>query len=367
VSDRLEGALAPGEEVLFDRYARGGPPLGSTLGCAGALLGLVLLPSLLLVALAVAQYEAPRTWSFGWQVVQVHDGSGTLTTSVPGPLWGPESPLLPGVPIPYLLLVAAAAGAFHLLRLGRWRSTRSVVTTGRVLVSRGLVRPRFAVTRRTGAAEAARVVPGGVRIDGLVAPVVLPGLGEEDLEPVRLALGRYGPVSAGPPPPPWSWRELAGAALALVAVVLATTWVVVAPGRLEVRVARSSGGPTTDVLRIDLDSPAWGGWRADLGPRFGSMSSSQSGTGWGLGPDISDRRVPVRVRADAAGAPLVPAGSTVAWSGGLARQTVDLAFELPASSAPLHVEGRVRLERGDEVPFTVDLAPGGAVTVDLTR
>ncbi len=367
------------DEVRFQCRVRGWPPGRAHL----VVLVLVVLAPYLLCGWTVADHwhrgrdDDPR-WTLTWAAVTITTTSPAGVVSAgwaPGPLWGPSSPLVPGLVVPWLLLGAIGVTTLELLRLAVYRSRRVVVTSRHLRLEQGLgvswlwfrtLRPELPV-RVVDAPAGARVFVGNTALH--------PGR----LDPLDLAdLARVlGAPAAERPPPSRVWVAgcgaaallLLGAAVAFVGFSLHS----VAPGQGLLHASRARG----DQLRVWVDTPAWGDLRLrvptwDWTDSTGSLERAGGPTSF-----APDRGLVVfDVKADGSSTPRI-AYARGTHNGLLRRgESWQYALEEPGEPTPrprstppreVRVIGFVRLVEGAPVRFDLSLLPGQSVTYDLAE
>lgn len=366
--------------VRFQCRVRGWPPGRVHL----VVLVLVVLAPYLLCGWTVADHwhrgwdDDPR-WTLSWTAVTIWTTSPDGSVSAgwaPGPLWGPESPLVPGFVVPWLLLGAIGVTTVELLRLAVYRSRRVVVTPDQLRLLQGLgicwvwsrtLRPELPV----------RVVdaPSGVKVFVGSTALHLGRLDPLDLADLVRALGA---PAAEPPAPRRLWMAGCGAALVLVlgagALFAGLSLHFLPPGQGLLRASRARG----DQLWVWVDTPA----RGDLRLRVPTWDTYADSTGTEEGPagpaTIALDRGLVVIDLKADGDTTPRRAYSQGTHNGLFRrgETWQYALEEPGEPAPrprrtpprtVRVTGFVRLVEGAPVRFDLTLLPDQTVTLDLAE
>lgn len=378
----VDGALAreAAEDggVRFECRPRGAPRGTGRLLLLVALLGPFWSGAWDVAAAWVRWRDHQPTWSVypDEVVLGVHyRPHGYLYTFARLPGWGFESPLVPGLVVPWLLVGTLGIAAVEVVRFARHRSRRIAVTRARLLLGVGLVAPRVRAYSLAGAPRL-QVTRGRVTVVGLTRPVPLGPLDDLDLAELASVLGAPPPETVAPPSSGRRRRLLAaGVALALCGLVVR-----VAPWRSTLSVRRSAGRDA-DVVTLDLDVPAWGPLRApvpldDVRAESGRWAHAVREPGGGptelvgaVGLTLTkvsaageeDCELLYHPRDGANG----PLRRSEGWWVRVLRSGHFLAA-LP-EGAQVRVLGLVRVAEGDPVPFDVTLAPGDSVTLDLAE
>ncbi len=377
VEAALAQAAAEDGGPLFECRPRGLPP-----GKVGRILAAVVVVAPFLsgwcdvAALRIRGRDHPRRWTGDWSHVWLHvdDERGvTHSERAHGPGWGPASPLLKGVDVPWLLLGAVGFATLELLRYARYRSRRIVVTRTRVLVGEGIVDVHIQAWERPG--RPTLVVRRGDAVLWSTRPLHLGRLDPLDL--IELA-AKVGSVPHRPAPRRLRrWWLLAVAGLTGVLLLLGLT----RPWSGTLRVERGAGG-LADQVTLTLDGPAWGPRRtvAPLHDQSGGVAFVPSSSR-GRSAGQAACQVTLLEGDGHVVALMVSAlqGATNGWLRREERRSVQaLADEWQGGPHPaprrratatraLRVAGRLHFVEGDPVPFDVTLAPGEAVTVDLAE
>jgi hypothetical protein len=157
--DSVERVLEPGEDLRFEARPSGWPPLtkGAFVLYAGAFLVLGF-PELV---------DGPRMI----KVAPIHGGAAI------------------DVPFAYLAIAVVFAGLVELVRFARYRSRVYAVTSERVLVLEGILRPRLRGAIALGTVRRLQLLGGEPAIVTSRGKYVLTGLDTVDLESIRHALG----------------------------------------------------------------------------------------------------------------------------------------------------------------------------------
>lgn len=369
VEAALAQAAAEDGGALFECRPRGLPP-----GRLGRVLAVVVIVAPFLsgwcdvAALRLRGRDHPRRWTGDWSSVWLHveDERGvTHSARGLGPGWGPASPLLKGVDVPWLLLGATGFATLELLRHARYRSRRIVVTRDRVLVGEGIVGVHLFAWERPGRPTLA--VRRGDATLWSHRPIALGRLDPLDL--IELA-ARVGAA----PTPPASPRGRRGQLGLAAAALLGACWILglVAPWRASLRIERGAA-PYADQVTLVVDAPAWGTLRtrAPLFERSGGVVFVRSTSAQAPFGACQVRRLV----ADGETVSLMSSALQEATNGWLRRverrsvQALESAGEgarrLKTSPGALGIAGLVELVEGDPIPFDVTLDPGQAVTLDL--
>jgi formylglycine-generating enzyme required for sulfatase activity len=376
---RIDAVLDEGEEILFEGWARGRPPLLVAALVYGFLLAL---PVFVCTVFMYSSYrqcrDVPHTWDVTWTHIVLtvpHPKPGGFSRAVSaGPLAGFHSPFLPDVEIPAIFCFAVFVGLAEVVRLARWRSRGYAITTRRLLTCRGLVLPRVRAHARTGR-ESVVETRAGPRIEGLASgSVVLRGL-DAPLDTIRGALARFDPTPASRIPWFWTWRRDAAIFVASVLLVVGALYgafhLKADPSRLTLRATRTSQ-VGVETVKLELDSPTDGPrafppvvqrhlrpcvWRV-LGDGVvlgGDSWHPPTGTGR---PDLHSilRRIEKGTET-VTGVATPPAVLRI-------EGTVDIDRDPAASRDP----GEDREHAGEtRVWFSIDLKPGETVEIDPER
>lgn len=374
--------------IRFECRPRGWPGLAPLhLALLGLLVGPFVPGWWHVLALRVAGRDHPLEWrvSAAEVALRTDDGGVVASAVAPGPGWGVESPLVPGLVVPYLALGAIGVAVLEVVRYTRRRSRRLLVTPRRLLVTEGLLAPwAVGVDRQRGSWSKVEGGPRGARLvlelrprlwtfthdgeDAVVAASAELWLGR--LDPLDLAdLARALDAPPPEPPAPRAWRLgwwHAGAVGALGLAVLAAAIAFMEPGRATFVVAREGAG--SDV-QLHLDTPAWGPLRAQV-----HLWDFHPSARYAAYPDRSAWLPRLVVHE---GRPLVVAlwrrpegrlGRRRDVSACLYDGAVSPVFGTshhPLPDAPVRIRGDVQLVEGPPLPFDVTLGPGEAVTLDL--
>jgi hypothetical protein len=386
----VEGALAQAAAEdggpLFECRPRGLPP-----GKVGRILAAVVIVAPFLsgwcdvAALRVRGRDHPRRWTGDWSHVWLHvdDERGvTHSERAHGPGWGPSSPLLKGVDVPWLLLGAVGFATLELLRYARYRSRRIVVTRIRVLVAEGIVGVHVHEWWRT--VHPTLVVRRGDAVLWSTRPVHLGRLDPLDLIELAAKVGAAPHRPALRRPRRWGLLAVAGLAGGLLLLGLTRPW----SGTL--RVERGAGG-LADQVTLTIDGPAWGPRRtvAPLHDQSGGLAwvpSSSLSQARDFAPTTPAHRAAAcqvtLLEGDGQVVALMASALQAATNGWLRREerrsVQALADEAQGGPHPaprrratatraLRVGGRLHFVEGDPVAFDVTLGPGEAVTLDLAE
>lgn len=371
VEAALAEAAAEDGGALFECRPRGLPP-----GKVGRILAVVVIVAPFLAgwwdvaALRLRGRDHERRWTGDWSTVQLHvdDERGTTHSARGhGPAWGPESPLLKGVDVPWLLLGAMGFGVLELLRYARYRSRRIVVTRTRVLVAEGIVGVHLHTWQRPE--RPTLVVRKGDAALWATRPLHLGRLDPLDLIELAARVGSVPPAPAAPRSRRWR-LGLAIAALASVTVLVARA----APWRATL-LAERGAAPYADQVILVVDAPAWGALRT-RGPLFNQSGGVAHVGSAGQAVSRAACRV-TRLVADGQIVPLMNSALQWATNGWLRREerrsiqaldpTGGRPRRLKVAPGALAVTGSVQLVDGDPVSFDVTLVPGESVTLDLAE